>query len=87
MSRISFSLNGNSPFQKLLGHNIDVMEAWNHLGNILEKDGSLSAELKEQVRRALAQENGCEYCKAKGKPDPAVCNEKISLDVALHKYF
>jgi alkylhydroperoxidase family enzyme len=87
MIRISLSSNGDTPFQQLLGHNVAVMETWNHLGDTLEKDGSLSSNLKEQVRRALAQENGCEYCKAKGKPDPRISDEKISLAVAFAEVF
>ena len=69
MARISESNYGGTPFQKLLGHNKNVMEAWSGLGDVLEQDGVLSANLKEQVRRTLAQGNGCEYCKAKGKPE------------------
>jgi alkylhydroperoxidase family enzyme len=54
---------------------------------ILEKEGLLSAELKEQVRRTLAQKNGCEYCKAKGKPEIKKFDEKISIAVAFTEVF
>jgi alkylhydroperoxidase family enzyme len=63
------------------------MEGWSHLGNVLEKDDLLSSELKEQVRRTLAQSNGCEYCKAKGKPEPDKFNEKISIAVGFAEVF
>jgi alkylhydroperoxidase family enzyme len=63
------------------------VEAWSHLGEVLEKDGLLSSELKEQVRRTLAQSNGCEYCKAKGKPEPHTFNEKISVAVGFAEVF
>jgi len=53
----------------------------------LEKDGKLTAKLKEQVRRTLAQSNGCEYCKAKGKPDPAQFDEKTSVAVGFAEVF
>lgn len=87
MTRISLSSKGDTQFQQLLGHNVEVMKAWGNLGDILEKDGSLSSQLKEQVRRVLAQENGCEYCKAKGKPDLSINDEKISLAVAFAEVF
>lgn len=87
MARINESVFGNTPFQKLLGHNKEVMEAWSHLGEVLEKDGLLSTQLKEQIRRTLAQKNGCEYCKAKGKPDPHMFNEKISVAVGFAEVF
>lgn len=87
MARIAESLNGDSPFQKLLGHNQKVMELWNQLGDELGKDGKLTAELKEQVRRTLAQSNGCEYCKAKGKPEPHLFDEKMSIAVGFAEAF
>jgi alkylhydroperoxidase family enzyme len=87
VARIVESKFGETPFQRLLGHNKEVMEGWSHLGNVLEKDDLLSSELKEQVRRTLAQSNGCEYCKAKGKPEPDKFNEKISIAVGFAEVF
>ena len=62
------------------------MAEWNDLGR-LEADGSLSSLLKEQVRRTLAQENGCEYCKAKGRPEAHIFDEKISVAVGFAQSF
>ncbi|MGE7676509.1 carboxymuconolactone decarboxylase family protein [Lysinibacillus sp. NPDC094403] len=87
MARIVESNFGETSFQRLLGHNKGVMEGWNQLGNVLEKDGLLTSKLKEQVRRTLAQSNGCEYCKAKGKPDPGKFDEKISIAVGFAEVF
>ncbi|MGP4066352.1 carboxymuconolactone decarboxylase family protein [Oceanobacillus sp. M65] len=87
MARIKESSFGETPFQRLLGHNIEVMQGWTQLGNVLEKEGFLSVELKEQVRRTLAQSNGCEYCKAKGKPNFDKFDEKISLAVGFAEVF
>ena len=63
------------------------MTSWATLGDVLEKDGRLSAELKEQVRRTLAQDYGCEYCKAKGKPDSLSFDEKTSVDIGFAQAF
>lgn len=87
MARIVESNLGETPFLRLLGHNREVMEGWSHLGNVLEKNDLLSAELKEQVRRTLAQSNGCEYCKAKGKPEHDKFNERISIAVGFSEVF
>lgn len=87
MARIKQSNFGETPFQKLLGHNKEVMMSWSELGDVLEKDGLLSSKLKEQVRRTLAQSNGCEYCKAKGKPDPNLFDEKTSVAVGFAEAF
>jgi len=87
MARINQSNIGNTLFQRLLGHNPQVMETWSALSEVLEEDGQLSAKLKEQVRRTLAQHNGCEYCKAKGKPDPNLFDEKTSVAVGFAQVF
>jgi alkylhydroperoxidase family enzyme len=87
MARINESEFGVTPFQKLLGHNKDVLNGWNQLGEVFEKDMSLSSRLKEQVRRTLAQSNGCEYCKAKGKPNPDLFDEKTSIAVGFAEVF
>ncbi|GAM12357.1 carboxymuconolactone decarboxylase family protein [Mesobacillus selenatarsenatis] len=87
MARINESNIGDTPFQRLLGHNAEVMQGWIQLGNVLEKDGLLTYELKEQVRRTLAQRNGCEYCKAKGRPDPEKFDEKTSIAVGFAEVF
>ena len=54
MSIIESSNNGNTPFQKLLGHQEELMQSWT-LSDVLENDGALSKELKEELRRMLAQ--------------------------------
>ncbi|ANC77466.1 alkylhydroperoxidase [Fictibacillus phosphorivorans] len=87
MARIIESTKGGTAFQRLLGHNEGILERWTKLGDMLEREGRLSSHLKEQVRRTLAQENGCEYCKAKGKPDPYTFNEKISVAVGFAEVF
>ncbi len=87
MTRISLSSHGETKFQQLLGYNKEIMESWNHLSELLSQEGKLSYELKEQVRRTLAQKNGCEYCKAKGKPDKSLFDKKISLAIAFTEVF
>lgn len=87
MAIIRSSELGATPFQQLLGHNPKIMKAWASLGDNLESDQLLSSKLKEQVRRTLAQSNGCEYCKAKGKPDPQSFDEKTSLAVGFAEVY
>ncbi|MCI2908899.1 carboxymuconolactone decarboxylase family protein [Staphylococcus hominis] len=76
MTIIQLSNNGKTPFQKLLGYNSEIMKNWNNLSESLERDHSLSKELKEEMRRMLAQKNGCMYCKAKGKPSNQLVDKK-----------
>lgn len=87
MARLSAGPYGETPFQKRLGHNRYILRAWNELSEILEQDGALFSTLKEQVRRALAQKNGCEYCKAKGRPDPQLVDEKTGVAIGFAEAF
>ncbi len=82
MTRINFSDRGETPFQRLLGHSESLMSNWTALAEELSGDGFLSKELKEQVRRVLAQGNGCEYCKAKGKPRSRISKTSFAMGFA-----
>lgn len=87
MSRLSYSSIGETPFQRLLGHNPGIQQNWIKLEQAFYDDGRLSSELKEQVRRTLAYGNGCKYCQAKGKPDLNQADVKTSLAVAFAELF
>lgn len=87
MAIINFSTNGKTPFQQLLGHNESILKSWNSLADGLENDGALSKELKEELRRILAQQNGCSYCKAKGLPTNEFQDEKSLLCIGFVEVF
>jgi len=76
MARISVSENGATPFQQLLGHNMEIMEKWAALEEAFLTSPAFSPELKEEVRRALAFLNNCPYCMAKGKPSENLTDKK-----------
>lgn len=61
MTRISLASNGGTNFEKLLGHNAEVLEKWSELENALFNSTALERELKEEVRRTLAFSNQCHY--------------------------
>ncbi|CUX22996.1 carboxymuconolactone decarboxylase family protein [Clostridium sp. C105KSO13] len=79
MEKISFSQNGSTPFQQLLGHNKNILEKWTSLEDCFYSSSTFSAELKEEVRRTLAFNNGCEYCKAKGTPSDIIMDAQTQL--------
>ena len=88
MSRISQSNNGSSPWERLLGHTPTILERWIALENAFFSSDTFSPELCEQVRRALAFGNGCEYCMAKaGRPDEKLPDPRISLAVGFAQLF
>ncbi len=86
MARMAESKNGETRFQRLLGHRNEIMESWTKLSEVFDQ-GLLSIDLKEQVRRTLAQGNGCEYCQAKGKPQPDTYDEKTAVAVGFADVF
>jgi len=87
MPRIKLAEHGRTKFERLLGHNIEIQGNWSKLGESLNNAGQLSPTLKEQVRRTLAQRNGCEYCRAKGKPDQIQFDEQTAVAVGFAKVF
>ena len=87
MTKIPLSQIGETPFQKLLGHNPKILSSWTRLEKDLIEEGALSSDVKEQVRRTLAQSNGCAYCKAKGKPKKKMKDEKMILATGFADLF
>lgn len=87
MSIINYAKVGNTPFQKLLGHQPEIMTAWTQLSDMLENEGTLSKALKEEIRRMLAQKNGCQYCKAKGQPTGSLKDGKSSICIGFTEVF
>lgn len=81
MARITFSQQGTTPFQQLMGHNKEVLDKWNSLENTIFQSNTFSAELKEEVRRTLAFNNGCQYCMAKGRPSDLITDSKVLVAV------
>lgn len=83
MAMISFSSNGSTPFQQLLGHNEQVLEKWTALETCIYGSDTFSPNLIEEVRRSLAFHNGCEYCKAKGAPSKNIVDLRTQTAVRL----
>jgi len=87
MTRISLSSNGSTPFQKLLGHNNDILIHWGELETTFFTKTSLDEKLLEQVRRTLAFGNKCEYCMAKGTPNEMKENQRESFATSFAELF
>lgn len=83
MARIELSNNGDTSFQKILGHKPDILKAWKNLEEVIQTSGAIDEPLKEEARRVLAHENGCQYCMAKGKPKLTYQDQKMATIVAF----
>lgn len=79
MARITYSKEGLTPFQQLLGHNKNILKNWRSLDECLFNSNTFTPELKEEVRRTLAFNNRCQYCMAKGKPCDDITDSKILI--------
>ncbi|HAT1820769.1 TPA: hypothetical protein I8Z14_001281 [Legionella pneumophila] len=70
MALIELSDCGSSPFERLLGHAPKILGDWSRLESSFFQSSTFSPDFLEQVRRALAFNNQCQYCMAKaGPPD------------------
>jgi alkylhydroperoxidase family enzyme len=67
-----------------MGHRPELLEAWENLKHVLLGPSStLSAHLKEEVRRTLAQRTGCHFCASLGRPADDHETRSESLAVAF----
>ena len=67
-----------------MGHRPEVLEAWENLrAALLGPSSTLPLQLKEEVRRTLAQQTGCRFCASLGQPSPDHATRRESLAVAF----
>lgn len=78
MTHIKLSNYGATPFERLLGHTPNILDKWNLLENALFASSAFDNHFLEQVRRALAFNNLCQYCMAKaGPPDENITDARL----------
>ncbi|KTD59058.1 hypothetical protein [Legionella shakespearei] len=82
MSHIELSNYGESPFEKLMGHAPEILNQWGKLEDVFFQSTTFAPEFLEQIRRALAFKNLCQYCMLKAGP-PDENPESIRLSIAL----
>lgn len=84
MPRIPPSDTGDTTADRVLGHRPELLKAWDELKHaLLGPTSTLTPHLKEEVRRALAQHTGCEFCSSLGDPATSHPDPKESLAVAF----
>jgi alkylhydroperoxidase family enzyme len=82
MSHIKLSNYGQSPFEQLMGHAPNILNQWSKLEEAFFQSTVFSAGFLEQIRRALAYKNLCQYCMKKSGP-PEENPESVRLALAL----
>ncbi|PCI94535.1 alkylhydroperoxidase [Candidatus Aerophobetes bacterium] len=81
MAYIEYSANGDSPLQRLLGHNPEVLKKWDLLLDAFYKFSSFDPELQEEVRRTIAYQVGCAQCMSHGCPSQMINDPKTKAAV------
>jgi alkylhydroperoxidase family enzyme len=67
-----------------MGHRPELLEAWENLKDaFVGPSATLSLQLKEEVRRTLAQRTGCRFCASLGQPAATHADRQESLAVAF----
>lgn len=82
MSHIKLSNHGQSPFEKLMGHAPAILNQWEKLEEVFFQSSAFTPEFLEQIRRALAFKNLCQYCMLKAGP-PEENPESLRLAMGL----
>ena len=84
MPRVAPSALGESTADRVMGHRPELLEAWENLKHaLLGPSATLSPQLKEEVRRTLAQRTGCQFCASLGLPAEDHATRSESLAVAF----
>jgi alkylhydroperoxidase family enzyme len=85
MARVSLSKIDADPYYRMLGNRPEILGAWSGLDKaMLGVSSKLSVDIKEEARRALAQNVGCAFCATLGgKPSDSHSDPRMSLAVAV----
>ncbi|QBK30876.1 carboxymuconolactone decarboxylase family protein [Roseitalea porphyridii] len=82
MTRITPAPIEGNAFHRALGHRPDILEKWYALDGSMRFSG-LDPELKEEVRRVIADKVGCTFCSSLGRPDAAKRDGRTAVAVAF----
>jgi alkylhydroperoxidase family enzyme len=81
MSRVqAVPMAGNS-FERAMANRPEILEKWSELDALMRFSGTLSPDLKEEVRRSLAPGIGCVFCASLGEAAPEHAKQE-SLAIA-----
>jgi alkylhydroperoxidase family enzyme len=85
MPRVTLSNIDADPYYRILGNRPEILAAWAELDKaMLGAASKVPVGIKEEARRALAQNVGCAYCATVGgKPSDGHADPKLALAVAV----
>jgi alkylhydroperoxidase family enzyme len=68
MPRLAQATQRGTPYYNIMDHRAEIARKWRETDQLLRFDGVLDPQLKEEVRRELAQYTGCRFCASLGSP-------------------
>jgi alkylhydroperoxidase family enzyme len=76
-----------TPFRQIMALRPEIAKSWTALDEAIRFSGVLEPELKEEVRRMVAQQSGCLFCASLGAPQESYENPRWAAAVAYGKAF
>jgi alkylhydroperoxidase family enzyme len=81
MPRLEQASRNGTPYYNIMDHRNDIARIWKEVDELLRFKGRLDPDLKEEVRRAKAQQSGCRFCASLG--DPKASHDDASVAAAV----
>jgi alkylhydroperoxidase family enzyme len=81
MPRLEQASRSGTPYFNVMDHRKDISRKWMEMDEFLRFTGNLDPDLKEEVRRAVAQQSGCKFCASLGEPLPHYDDPRVAAAV------
>lgn len=81
MPRLEQATRSGTPYFNVMDHRKDISKKWMEMDEFLRFGGTVDSDLKEEVRRAVAQQSGCKFCASLGDPQPHYDDPRVAAAV------
>lgn len=81
MTRLEQASRAGTPYYNIMDHRKDISSKWMEMDEFLRFGGTLDSDLKEEVRRTVAQQSGCKFCASLGEPQPHYDDARVAAAV------
>ncbi|SAK95549.1 hypothetical protein AWB75_06928 [Caballeronia catudaia] len=81
MPRLEQATRAGTPYFNVMDHRKDISKKWMEMDEFLRFGGTVDSDLKEEVRRAVAQKSGCKFCASLGDPQPHYDDPRVAAAV------
>ncbi|MBP0589454.1 carboxymuconolactone decarboxylase family protein [Paraburkholderia sp. LEh10] len=81
MPRLEQATRSGTPYFNVMDHRKDISKKWMEMDEFLRFGGTVDSDLKEEVRRAVAQQSGCKFCASLGDPQSHYDDPRVAAAV------